>query len=566
MRAYLLLIIYTSLFLGLNIVNAQTFEWAIAFGGNTFDYNNDIITDYSGNVYTVGVFQNTVDFDPGVNATSFTSKGNHDGYIQKISANGNHIWTVPIGGIGVDNVRSIALDNVGNIYTTGSFEDTVDFDPSSTVNNLISSGNQDVFIQKLDSNGNLVWAKSFGGDTLDIGFSIAVDGVGNIYVTGSFQDSVDFDPGINSNILSSQGYFDIFVQKLDANGNFIWAKSFGGKTTDHGIDIAIDNLDNVYIVGEFRDTVDFDPSSTVNNLISSGGQDAFIQKLDANGNFIWAKSFGGSSYDTGKSIAFDNKGNLYSTGLFSGTVNFNVGTNNSSAISNGRTDTYIQKLDVLGNIIWVKVFGGTWHDYGCSITTDTLGNVYTAGAFNDTVDFNSGVGVNQIISSGSFDGFVHIMDSSGNFIGVNTFGNYSFDRADAVVIDVFGNIYTSGIYERTVDFDPSNGITNLTSVGRSDIFVRKMSQTITSTPIYESNNNVQLITYPNPTKGVTHIKFEQPASNVELTLTDILGKTILERNYKSLSNTSIDIANSSGIYFLNIKAKESQHVIKIVKE
>jgi hypothetical protein len=155
---------------------------------------------------------------------------------------------------------------MGDVYTTGIFQDTIDFNPGTGVANLSAVGEEDVFILKLDANGNFLWAKSFGGIEMDQGYSIAIDAEGNVYTTGYFIDTVDFDPGTGVTNLSAVGGKDIFILKLDPNGNFVWAKSFGGI---EGIGIAIDGMGNVITTGYFSDTVDFDPGTGVMNLTSA---------------------------------------------------------------------------------------------------------------------------------------------------------------------------------------------------------------------------------------------------------------------------------------------------------
>jgi len=185
-------------------------------------------------------------------------------------------WTKSIGGLG----NSGAIDASGNVYTTGSFAGTVDFDPGSGVSNLTSSGGNDIFIQKLDANGNFIWVKQLGGISNDAGYSITTDASGNVYITGYF--SLNLGGGISSN-----GGYDIFIAKLDSNGNIVWIKSMGGTSSDYGESITTDASGNVYTTGFFYNTVDFNPGSGVSNLVSNGGYDIFIQKLDANGNFLW---------------------------------------------------------------------------------------------------------------------------------------------------------------------------------------------------------------------------------------------------------------------------------------
>ncbi len=165
---------------------------------------------------------------------------------------------------------------------------------------------------------NVEWGKTFGGNLggnfLNYGRSIAVDDDGNIYTTGSFEGTGDFDPGPGVYNLTSNSEYDVFISKLDRNGNFLWAKCFGGMSSnvsapisDIGYGIVTDKDGNVYVCGAFENTVDFDPGSGVYNISSSGGEDIFILKLDASGNFIWVKTLGGSWQDVARSIAIKNK-------------------------------------------------------------------------------------------------------------------------------------------------------------------------------------------------------------------------------------------------------------------
>ena len=210
----------------------------------------------------------------------------------------NFEWAKSMGATSWDYSYGITTDASGNVYVTGFFYDTVDFDPGVGIFNLIANGStDDAFIQKLDTGGNFIWAISIGGTFSDNGQSITTDTLGNLYITGHYGSTVDFDPGVGIFNLTSNGSSDVFILKLDASGNFIWAKSMGGTSTDEGRSITIDVSSNVYITGYFQDTADFDPSGAIFNLTSNGNRDIFIQKLDTSGNFIWAKSMGGPSLD-----------------------------------------------------------------------------------------------------------------------------------------------------------------------------------------------------------------------------------------------------------------------------
>src|SRR6185295_9735200 len=234
-------------------------------------------------------------------------------------------WAIQMGGADNDIGKSVVVDGAGNVYTTGSFDGTADFDPGPGTYNLTTAGVGDIFISKLDASGNFLWAKQIGGTTYDYGYSIAVDSVGNVYTTGYFDDTADFDPGPGTYNLTTAGSADIFVSKLDNSGNFIWAKQMGATQADFGYAITVDVNGYVYTTGEFNGTVNFDPGPGIFNLISTYPE-IFISKLDASGDFVWAKQLGGTGEDKGYSIAVDESGNVYSTGYFKDTADFDPGT------------------------------------------------------------------------------------------------------------------------------------------------------------------------------------------------------------------------------------------------
>jgi hypothetical protein len=474
-----LVVILVAVFI-FNISYAQNFEWAKAMGGIFDDYVTSIAVDAGGNVYTTGFFWGTVDFDPGAGTYNLTSAGNnYDIFISKLDANGNFLWAINMGGTSsTAGGYSIAVDAGGNVYTTGSFWGTVDFDPGAGTYNLIAAGNySDIFISKLDANGNFLWAKRMGGFFWDTGTSIAVDASGNVHTTGSFWGTVDFDPGTGTYNLTSAGFDnDIFISKLDASGNFLWAKSMGGTSNDWASSIAVDAVENVYTTGNFVGTADFDPGPGTYNLTSAGSADIFISKLDSNGNFLWAKSLGGNIDDGGNSIAVDAGGNVYTTGGFQGTADFDPGPGTYNLTSAGDDDIFISKLDISGNFLWARRLGGNSYDHGNSIALDAGGNVYITGYFEGTVDFDPGPGTYNLTSAGNYDIFISKLDISGNFLWAKRLGGNSYDIGRSIAVDAPGNVYTTGVFQGTIDFDPGPGTYNLTSAGDNDIFVIKLNQ------------------------------------------------------------------------------------------
>jgi hypothetical protein len=307
------------------------------------------------------------------------------------------------------------IDGSGNPSVAGFFSGTVDFNPGAGVDNRTSNGIRDVFLSGFDSNGNLVWARTWGGPGDDGGTSVAIDGSGNAYITGFFEGTANFDPGAGTDNHTSNGEEDAFLSKFDQNGNFIWALSWGGSSIDVGGSVAIDGSGNMYIRGDFMNTVDFDPGAGTDTHSSNGYYDVFLSKFDSNGNFVWARTWGESGIDLGGSAAIDGSGNVYVTGEFEGTVDFDPGVGVDNHSSNGITDIFLSKYDPNGNLVWARTWGGSYDDWGLSVMIDGSGNAYATGSFGDIVEFDPGAGVENHTSNGDYDAFLSKFLPNGNW-------------------------------------------------------------------------------------------------------------------------------------------------------
>ncbi|MEO5571220.1 MAG: SBBP repeat-containing protein [Bacteroidia bacterium] len=562
MKRILIIIILLSALGGLvNNANSQNFLWAKQMGGTNIDQSFSIAVDINGNVYTTGIFSGTADFDPGLGTYYLTSAGNYDIFVSKLDPSGNFLWAKQLGGAVLDYVNSIAVDSSGNVYTTGYFKDTADFDPGIGTYYLISDASYDIFVSKLDASGNFVWAKQMGGISNDeVGYSIAVDVGENAYTTGFFNGTADFDPGTGTyNLTSAGNYPDIFVSKLDASGNFLWAKQLGGTDADWGFSIAVDTSGNVYTTGTFVDTADFDPGTGTYNLTSAGNADVFISKLDAFGNFLWAKRLGGINGDTGYSIAVDATGNVYTTGTFSGTADFDPGIGTYNLTSAGGNDIFVSKLDASGNFLWAKQLGGVNNaDGGYSIAVDATGNVYTTGIFIDTADFDPGMGIYNLISAGLTDIFVSKLDTAGNFLWAKQMGGTNTDAGSSIEVDASGNVYATGYFNVTADFDPSSGTYNMTSTGADDIFVVKLGNTTGITENSNSNDIVNI--FPNPGNG--HSNIISSGIIDEIKITNLLGQIIFQT--KPNENAFSFQLDAAGIYFIQITTDKQSITKKLI--
>lgn len=554
-------IVMCFMFSGLQLVKAQDFEWAKNIGSSSNDYAESIAVDNLGNVYTTGYFQGTADFDPSTNVFNLTSAGSYDIFISKLDASGNFVWAKQIGGIGYDRAKAITIDNLGNVYITGYFGGTVDFDPSSNVFNLTSAGNRDGFVCKIDSIGNFVWAKQFSSPFDIYSNSITVDVSGNVYTTGSFEGTTDFDPGTGVYNMVSVGNTDIgdiFVSKLDNSGNFVWAKQFGGVDEDQGLSIKVDTLGNVFTTGLFESTADFDPSTNTFNLNSWGSTEVFISKLDASGDFVWAKQFNGTNTDTGYSLALGASGNIYIAGEFMGTTDFDTGSGVFNLTPLGSVDAYVAKLNNNGDFVWAKQIGGTGFDRAHALALDSEENVFTTGRFVGTVDFDPNATILNLTSNGNDDIFISKLDTNGNYLWAQNFGSTASDIGYSIAIDASDNVYSTGTFFGTVDFDFGVTTDNLTSNGGFDIYINKISQMSLGVTDYDFIKNITI--YPNPATSFLNISYEFPIEKIEIY--NSLGKKILECN-----SSTIDVHGlNSGIYFLKIYTENKIGIRKIIKQ
>jgi len=457
-----------------SIISVEDSGWAKTWGGSSEDSGYGVAMDSSGNTYVTGCFFSIVDFDPGSGLDDHTGPGV---FLSKFDSLGNFIWAKTWGGSEGDLGNGVAVDNAENVYVTGTFNGTVDFKPGSGMDNHTANGSYDVFLSKFDSSGNFIWAKTWGGSSYDGGFSVAADTSGNVFVTGFFNGTVDFDLGSDVDNHTSNGSDDAFLSKFDSSGNFLWAKTWGGiDNNDVGVAVAVDISGNALVTGRFQSGFDFNPGSGVDNHASSGIYDVFLSKFDSSGNFIWAKTWGGSEGDLGNGVAVDNAENVYVTGGFwSSSVDFDPGSGVDNHNTNGWADAFLSKFDSSGNFIWAKTWGGSDNnEIGNAVTVDSSGIAFVTGCFNGTVDFDPGSGVDNHTADGPDDTFLSKFDTLGNFIWAKTWGGGTdYENGYGVAVDGSGSVYVTGFFDDTVDFDPGSGVDNHTSNDADDVFLSK---------------------------------------------------------------------------------------------
>jgi Beta-propeller repeat len=320
-----------------------------------------------------------------------------------------------------------------------------------------------------------------GSTGIDYGTGMATDRSGNIYVSGTFQGKVDFDPSRHNAFLNAEGQGSAFVAKYDKNGNFIWAKKLGSQTqkiadVPVGVSgrIAVDPDGNVYTTGMFNATSDFEPSSGIFGDID-------IVKLDTNGNTIWQKGIGGFGLEAGFGIALDSSNNVFVTGTYSLSVDFNPGGSSYTLTSKGLLDAFVAKYSTNGKFIWARGIGGDGADTGFAVAVSpTTGQSYVTGTMTSaSAKFYdaSGGGTTILDQSGTTGAFVVKLTAGGHLGFARTIAGSgkSFAEGFGIAVDPHNDIFFCGAFSGTVDFDPGSAVVDLTPVQATDGFLEKLS-------------------------------------------------------------------------------------------
>ncbi len=377
------------------------------------------------------------------------------------------LWAQSAGGTYLDEGTGITVDNNGDTYIAGLFVGTVTFGNTT----LASQGIFDVFIAKLDSDGDWLWAVSAGGTDYEWEWDIALDTNGNIYVIGYFKGTAQF----GNTTLTSQGDSDVFVAKLNTDGDWLWAVSAGGTNEDCAVRIAVDTVQNVYISGYFWGTATFGYTT----LISHGYADVFAAKLNTDGDWLWAVSAGGTGQpegfnDEAYGVAVDALGNAYITGYFWRTATFG----NTTLTSQGDGDVFVAKINTDGDWQWVAHAGGPTPcaALGLDIAVDTAGNSFITGYFlGDAVMFDNYMITNHGVVD-FYDVFIAKLNTDGDWLWAVSAGGTNDDAGVNIAVDALGNAYITGYFSDNAMF----GNTTLTSneyLGFADTFVTKINST-----------------------------------------------------------------------------------------
>lgn len=364
----------------------------------------------------------------------------------------SYSWGGRFGGDGEDVVLKMHVDATGNVFTTGYFTLTSDFDISDGVFELTGGDFYEAFVQKTDKNGNFVWAKRFGGDSFDNGTDVTTDAAGNVYITGVYQETADFDPGEGEFILTSTGGLDVFVVKLDPNGNFVWAKSMGGTEYEESAAIGTDALGNIYVSGYFFGEMNFDPGQSETSLTPLGWSDGFVTKLHPDGTFVWAKQFGGDDFDLALDMKVMPAGDLYFTGNFNGTADFNPDPTILHTLTAEAEAGFLLHLSPDGGYInAINVGESVEGFYLLSVDVDASGSAYVTGYFGGELTLGLVNGTETTLSAPDFyNGVVLKINPDGSTAWATQLTGEQASIPYTVAINSNGETLLSGFYGGTL--------------------------------------------------------------------------------------------------------------------
>ncbi|MEK7606523.1 MAG: hypothetical protein AAB458_02975 [Patescibacteria group bacterium] len=467
------------------------FDWVAAYNSTAVNHGTikAVTVDSDGNVYAGAGFTGSgTDLDPSGGTDTFTSLGGRDAFITKFDTNGAYEWSKTWGGSATDDVYEVKVFPEGAIITVSAFQGTVDFDPGVGSSLATSTGSKDIALSFFDGDGTLTSFLAYGGTGEDSPIDVGL-GEDVVYIYGSFEGTTDFDPGIGTAFGTSNGSIDYALSALSSDGAFQWVRTWGNAGFDIATRMYVSGVGDVFVMGAFSGTVDFDPSENTNSLASNGSYDQFISKFSSDGTYEWTAVAGGSGFEYPGQTTVDSDGGVYLMSQFLSTVDFDPGGGTALATSAGSSDVVLLKLTSEGDFVWVKTWGGTDEDIGNEVFIDEEGNLIAVGHFNGTVDFDPDVGTNSIASVGGRDVFINAFTTDGDYISTRTYGGSGSEWLDGAFLND-EKLSIVGVYQSApTDFDPSVEVQNKSSDG-NDMYL--LSLDLEEASINFSNDDLSL--------------------------------------------------------------------------
>ncbi|MEZ4650715.1 MAG: SBBP repeat-containing protein [Candidatus Eisenbacteria bacterium] len=447
-------------------------QLAFGLGSSSGDVGRAIAVDASGNFHITGYFNGVVDFDPGPGVFELSAGNDEAVFVASYSPTGTLRWALSFPGEG----NGIAVDGDGNVFVTGEIRGAeVDVDPSPEELLLYPQEGR-VFLVSYDSSGSLRFGFNFGGgivNRVEFGSALAVDEVGDVYLTGVINDDTDFDGPFGDPPVVMNGVTDGFVASYSGQGAYRFGVGIGGTLADAGYGIATLAGGGCYVTGAFRGTVDFDPDPGIaNERTSEGNLDIFVASYTSTGGLSQVVAAGGPFDDIARAVTADAAGNVFVTGEFRDTVDFDPDPDEALVTSAGNRDFFLASYTEVAAFRFAFGLGTSNDMRGLGVTLDDEGNPWVTGEFTGTVDFDPGPADASI--GGTFDVFVASYAGTGEFRHAYHYpdtGSGDSDIGEGIALDGAAQTYVVGSFRGTNDFDPGPANLELTSSGNQDVFV-----------------------------------------------------------------------------------------------
>lgn len=504
-------------------------------GSTDHDEAQGIAMDSQGKIYVSGNFEGTVDFDPSSNEFNLAAVGKYDAYLAKYDSDGNLIWVISIGGPEWIYGRRIVLDDQNNIYMVGYFKGEADFDPSAE-DYVLEGVELDGYLAKYDSDGNFMWAFDIGNEYNCMAYDVGIDHDNNVWVSGTVNGAVDFDPSANEFILNGHGFMDAYIGKYTTDGEFIWAGEIGGELSLFYLPtFDFDDEGNIYYTSYFDATIDLDPGENVYEVESAGSTDILLIKLNNSGNFEWGFSMGGEFQDMTRDIVYDN-GKVFITGMYEATIDFDPSEGEAIYTSNGDYDAYFAVYSTDGNYLFSKSIVSVDPTEGQTITIDSEKNIYMAGTFFRTVDFDPSEEVFELTAQGFWDMYTAKYTDEGDFVWAIYAGGNENDYAYQLLVDEENEeTVVCGKFQGYAEFDHFGQGKILSSSGGFDGYLARYS--LRSDYSVEDHITIleDLQLFPNPTSESVTLSFQiKKNTSLQISLLSLDGKEVLRSDMGEL--------------------------------
>lgn len=545
MRKNLLNTTLTLLVLIVNFnLNAQTWLWAKTGDGPSANEGYAMTIDPNNNIFITGMFNGSTQT---FGTYTLTKAGLQDYYLVKYDANGNVIWAKNSTCTGADGGMSISSDAAGNIYLTGTY-----FGSTMTLgtNTLSNAGGNDIFVTKMDNNGNVLWATSAGGVNNDLVHSIRTDAANNSYICGYFASPTIV---FGTYTLTNTGNYSFYIVKYDPSGNVAWAKNTNDCNANVVSALAVAPGGIIYATGVFTS-----PTMVIgtHTLTNTGASDMFIVKYNTSGTALWAKNSNGISDEVGRAICSDANGNVYVTGNYTGST---FSYSSTVFTNSGATDAFVLKADASGNPVWGRNIGGSLIDAGYAINTYSSGLV-AMGGYNSS---SMVIGTTTLTGGSSDALYIAHYDLNGNSVGASMLTAGGDDQSD-IVFDNFCNAYITG----DIAGNCTIGTTSLVLTGVENVFTAKFSfNCVSDLGVKSEAKEISANVFPNPNNGRFYLELKHNET-AEVKIYNVMGEKVFERTVnENDGKATIDISHQpKGMYFVEVISKGALQNSRIIIE